>query len=327
MTAVRINWKKSPDNEYCAWASRTGALFADPSWVEPIASALGARPLYGFHPERGEGVAVQMFRYFGLSIGYAGLPISPGWLSDADCRSQITVPGLHITRFSLSCLRPATSVSNSEHAIELPESVIPCLQVWPKRNARKLKKDRAFARRSRVKVAALDVTLAGQMESLYRATVTRHRGSLRYHEGYFRAVIALSAKTSRVLARGAFDEAGRLAGFAIFGLDGTTAHYLHGAVADDARTFGVSDLLLGDAMDRAVELGAESVTLLPSPERQSGLIAFKCKWGEIDGQWLSLERSNGILGEAVHLGMKLATKLKSNVGVGEGRIPGAGSKV
>lgn len=327
MTAAKIIWRKSPGDEYRDWLSHAGALFADPLWVGPIAAALGARPLYGFHPGRGEGVAVQVFRYCGLAVGYAGLPISPAWLSDAEYRKQIDVPGVHLTRFNLSCLQPVNRVSHGEHAKELPETVIPSLGLWPKRNARKLKKDRAFAARSRIKVANLDVSQAGTVESLYRNTVARHRGSLRYQEDYFRTVIALSTQTTKVLARGAFDQAGCLAGFAMFGLDGSTAHYLHGGVADNARSHGVSDLLLGDAIDRVIELGAESATLLPSPERQSGLIAFKHKWGEMDGHWVTLDRSNGMLGEAVHLGMDLLSKLRGNVSSRIDRIPVVGAKI
>ena len=327
MIAAKIIWKSSPDDEYRDWLSRAGALFADPLWAEPIAAALGAQPLYGFHPGCGEGVAVQVFRYCGLAVGYAGLPISPAWLSDDEFRKQTVVPGVHLTRFNLSCLRPVNCVSRGERAKELPETVIPSLGLWPKRNARKLKKDRAFAVRSRIRVANLDVSHAGTVESLYRDTVSRHRGSLRYRENYFRTVIALSTQTPRVLTRGAFDEAGHLAGFAMFGLDGSTAHYLHGGVAANARSLGVSDLLLGDAIDRVIELGAESATFLPSPERQSGLIAFKRKWGEMDGYWMTLDRSNGMLGEAVHLSMGLISKMRGNISSRVDRIPAVGAKV
>lgn len=320
MTAVKFDWKRWPDDEYRGWLARADGLFSDPLWAEPIAAALGAQPLYGFHPERREGVCVQIFRHFGLAVGYAGLPISPGWLSDAECRNQVIVPGVHLTRFNLSCLQPSGSLSSNEHAKELPETVIRCLGSWPQRNARKLKKDRAFASRSKIAVGALHAKHAGAVEVLYRDTVVRHRGSLRYHEEYFRAIVALSTRTSKVLARGAFDESGRLAGFAMFGIDGATAHYLHGGVAASARSQGVSDLLLGDAIDRVIELGGESVTLLPSPERQPGLIAFKRKWGEMDGLWTSLDRSNGILGEAAHLGMNLMAKLRCNVPARSGAI-------
>jgi len=327
VTAAKVIWKNSPDDEYGDWLSRSGALFADPLWAEPIAAALGARPFYGFHPERGEGVAVQVFRHYGLVVGYAGLPISPAWLSDAEYRKQIVIPGVHLTRFNLSCLRPVNCVLHGEHAKALPETVIPNLALWPKRNARKLKKDRAFAARGRIKIANLDVSQAGIVESLYRNTVARHRGSLRYQEEYFRTIIALSTQTAQVLARGAFDEAECLAGFAMFGFDGSTAHYLHGGVADNARSRGVSDLLLGDAIDRAIELGVESATFLPSPERQSGLIAFKRKWGEIDGHWMTLDQSHGVLGEAVHIGMDLISKLRGDFSSGRDRIPAVGTKV
>ncbi|WP_153021684.1 GNAT family N-acetyltransferase, partial [Rhodanobacter sp. FW510-T8] len=312
VTVAKIIWKSSPDVEYRDWLSRTGALFADPLWVEPIVAALGAKALYGFCLERGEGVAVQVFRHGGLAVGYAGLPISPAWLSDVECRKQIIVPGVHLTRFNLSCLHTLNSLSRSEHAQEFAETVIPDLGLWPARNARKLKKDRAFAARGKMRVASLDSSQAGDVGLLYRDTVVRHKGSLRYQEDYFRAVIELSTQTVRVLARGAFDEAGCLAGFAIFGLDGSTAHYLHGGVADSARSHGVSDLLLSDAMDRVIELGAESVTLLPSPEKQPGLVAFKHKWGEVDGHWMTLDRSSGVLGEVLHLGMGVMSKLRGN---------------
>lgn len=326
VTAAKVIWRNSPDDEYRDWLSRAGALFADPLWAAPIAAALGARLLYGFHPGRSEGVAVQIFRYCGLAVGYAGLPISPAWLADAECRKQIVVPGVHLTRFNVSCLEPVSALSNSENVVKLPETVIPSLGLWPKRNARKLKKDRAFAARGKLRVANLDLSQAGAVESLYRDTVVRHRGSLRYREDYFRTVIALSTQSARVLARGAFDEAGHVVGFAMFGLDGMTAHYLHGGVADNARSHGVSDLLLGDALDRVIELGAESATLLPSPEGQSGLIAFKRKWGEMDGLWMTLDRSNGLLGEAAHLGMGLMSKLRIGLSSPKDRIRAGGTK-
>ena len=79
-------------------------------------------------------------------------------------------------------------------------------------------------------------------------------------------------------------------------------------------------------MDRVTDLGAESVTFLPSPEGQSGLIAFKRKWGEMDGFWMTLDRSNGMLGEAAHLGMGMLSKLKSTISSCLDRAPGVGAR-
>ena len=307
-SADAITWRTEPDEAYRAWIAHAGGLFADSAWAEPIARALGSRIVYGFDPRRDAGVAVHLFSRFGVTVAYAGLPISPAWLADATAR-EAAIPGAQLARFNFSALVANVAAARSEHAIEQPESVIPDVAAWPNRSARKLKKDRAFAVRSGLRLGDLGAEHAAAVETLYRATVTRHRGRLRYGEDYFRAVVAF-ATDSRVSARGAFDESGELAGFAMFGLDGGIAHYLHGGVAESGRSRGASDLLLGDAMDRMIARGARSVTLLPSPAQQGGLLAFKRKWAEADGTWLTLDRPQGFAGAAIGAALALSSRFK-----------------
>ena len=307
--AERTIWRNEPDPAYEDWLRRSGALFADPAWAEPVARALGSRVAYGFNAKRGEGVAAHLFGRLGVTVAFAGLPISPAWLAYAGAR-ELGVPGASLVRFNFSCLTANVAAARGARAVEQPESVIADLGAWPVRGARKIKKDRAFALRSGLRLDDLAASHAPEVDALYRATVTRHRGRLRYGVEYFRTVIGLAGTNPRVAARGAFDEAGHVAGFAIFALDGTVAHYLHGGVAIEARARGASDLLLGDALDGMIARGARSATLLPSPPQQSGLLAFKRKWAEADGTWLTLDRPQGWTGAAIAAALALSTRFK-----------------
>ncbi|HKE49384.1 MAG TPA: GNAT family N-acetyltransferase [Rhodanobacteraceae bacterium] len=307
--AERVRWSDEPDAAYRDWLQRSGAVFADPAWADPVARSLGSRVLYGFHAKRGEGVAVHLFRRLGVTVAFAGLPITPKWLADASVR-ELEIPGAELVRYNFSTLAANVAASCDERAVEQPESVIPDLGAWPVRGARKIRKDRAFAQRSGLRLDDLDASHAPDVDALYRATVTRHRGRLRYGVDYFRTIIGLAATNPRVAARGAFDEAGRVGGFAIFALDGTIAHYLHGGVAIEARARGASDLLLGDALDGMIARGAHSATLLPSPATQAGLLAFKRKWAEADGTWLTIDRPQGFVGTAIGKALALSARLR-----------------
>ena len=307
--AERMLWSVEPDAAYRDWLQRTGAVFADPAWADPVARALGLRVLYGFDARRGEGVAVHLFRRLGVTVAFAGLPVTPTWLTDADAR-ELEIPGAQLVRYNFSSLATNVAASCDERAVEQPESVIPDFGAWPVRGARKIKKDRAFALRSGLRLDDLDASHAPEVDALYHATVTRHRGRLRYGVDYFRTIIGLAAANPRVAARGAFDEAGHVGGFAIFALDGTVAHYLHGGVAIDARARGASDLLLGDALDGMIARGAHSATLLPSPATQAGLLAFKRKWAEADGAWLTIDRPQGLAGAAISAAVALSMRLR-----------------
>lgn len=305
-----MHWSDEPGEDYRDWVARSGLLFSDPAWVEPVARALGSRPLYGFHRGIGAGLAVHRFRRLGFLIAYAGLPITPAWLAASDERARVRIAGAHLTRFNFSSLAPEIRAARAETATALPESVIPDLGSWPVRSARKLKKDRAFASRAGLRVDDLGVEHAAAVERLYRGTVARHGGRLRYGESYFRAAIELAVSDARISARGAFDEASNLAGFTIFCREGATANYLHGGVAPEARKRGASDLLLGDAIDRAIAAGATSVTLLPSPPQQPGLLAFKQKWAERDASWITLDRADDLLGRLALGAMAAGARMK-----------------
>jgi lipid II:glycine glycyltransferase (peptidoglycan interpeptide bridge formation enzyme) len=125
-----------------------------------------------------------------------------------------------------------------------------------------------------------DVGFATDIYQLYRDTVSRNAGSLRYTSGYFAALIRLAANQSALRCLGAISES-RLMGFLIVALEGSCAYYLHGGTRQDCTHRHVADVLMAAAIAWAEARGMSRFNFMASPQAQPGVIRFKEKFGGI----------------------------------------------
>lgn len=109
---------------------------------------------------------------------------------------------------------------------------------------------------------------------LYRRTMLRHGGSVRYTQRYFELIAPEAALVAEL--------DGKLCGFVCVGFRGKRACYMHGAHDPEARLHYPSDQLFLEMLQRARDAGISSFDFLPSPRAQGGLNAYKKAWGGVD---------------------------------------------
>lgn len=217
-------------------------------------------------------VPMPIFQIGPVKIAYAGFPVG----IDSDRRDAARVIA---KKQGISVLR----VIGKAEVPQLPGTfrryiqssvVIDDLHTWSAAISEKARRTRNRISRSEVQLRASIGADAEAVWALYRHTVQRHGGAIRYTPEYFRQ---LSCQGLLVA-----EAADRLIGFVAVGIAGCRAFYLHGAHDIEARAHYPSDLLFLAMIERAKAVGATSLDFLPSPTRQPQLHAYKRSWGGRD---------------------------------------------
>lgn len=259
-------------------------FFSSRHWASALA-CLGARCWYRLGEGRDDRLFV--FRRGPLKVAFPGFPVTPAGFTPP---SSGWPERIDLLRTNHSCLDPHEGQVSAGRTLRLPESVIPLLSEWPRRNAKKLAKDVAYSRRQPVRLAPALPADADGIFDIYRSTVSRHGGSLRYNREYFRRLLAPGQPVAPLcmrVVRSTTDD--HLAGFCIAASDHGRGYYLHGGVDLRYRSLGVSDLLLDEAIAWAIGAGCKDFTLMASPPDQPGLVSFKRKWSEQEGSWTTVD--------------------------------------
>lgn len=279
-------------------------LFESREWAL-VMEGLGARCWHGVDRENGARVGLFVWQKGPAKVGYLGFPVTPAWASSPSSIFDVdNLPErVHLLRTNTSML-DSDSVRTTA-SIGLPECVIPSLENWPVRNAKKVQKDLAFAARHGVVVRNATDQDVDTITSIYLETIARQHGRLRYNRDYFSALIALSCKSGQIQVRMACHE-NRAIGFCVTAMQSRRGYYLHAGVSEHCRQFGAADLLANDSIRWIISCGGESFSLMASPQKQPGLQKFKQKWSEADGEWVVSERSFGLVGTLISAVLKRA---------------------
>lgn len=285
-------------SDHARWAADGGRLFASPAWAGVLAM-LPAEPLFAWHAGRGLGVVVPVFRRLGLRIGFLGLPAAGGEFDVMDGRDLAASMAGIASAARLNFVRTTQYMqTHFDRAASgaRPEVWIDDLPNWQVMQRKRLRKDLSFARRTATAIEIVDADIdAYACHRLYAATVARHHGSERYRPAYFAALNSLARNSTRI-GFFAAREGAVVRGFAVVALHGDLASYLHGAVDDDGRRQGISDLLLEKLIAYGRAGGARRFTFLSSPWTQAGLLHFKQKWGDTVGLSTTFDRGYGAFG-------------------------------
>jgi hypothetical protein len=268
------------------------ALFHSPSWQNLIDSTLGSTTIYGWNETAETGMAINIFRAGIFSIGYLGFPV--GGLIGRPDRDQKTAFQLAeaIYPATLHCLRIPVSGFDHPLAIDLPHAVAPETAIvdlpnWRLDNHSDLRRDINKVNRIGLEIVDNpDASLADTAFRLYRDTVIRNKGGLRYKQNYFRALAELSRTHQALRFLFALKDQ-QVAGFAVVAQHGDTVYYLHGGTESAYRRYSPSDILLYEAIRWAQSCGASCFNLMASPAKQASLISYKEKWGGITRQHMT----------------------------------------
>ncbi|MCP3928811.1 MAG: GNAT family N-acetyltransferase [Bacteroidetes bacterium] len=264
-----------------------GNLFDSLEWQALLEKSFACDILYGWDRKTETGMVVTIFKAGPFRIGYVGFPI--GGILGKQSLDGETIMALSKTRFpsALHLLRFPVSAFHDKISLDLesttiPETAIVDLPRWQLAQIPKL--NRYVKKASRLGVNVIDVSdsaLQGEIcYDLYKKTVQRNYGNLRYNSKYFKSLAELSQiKRNLRFLLAYLDD--KLAGFIVVALHGKTAFYLHGAMDVSLRRYGASDRLMYDAIIWAREEGMNCFNLMASPINQPSLIRYKEKWGGV----------------------------------------------
>jgi hypothetical protein len=274
-------FSETPPSQWDATCERTGALFHSRDWQTLLEHSFGCRPLYAWDAESGPGAALSVFKAGPFHIAYLGFPVG-GMLGDAhgmlDWGGQASVKMPTCVRIPVSAFADPVELPLAFESN--PETAIRDLQDWDLASVSKnLRRDVKKAQRSGLSIEVPSDAAEGKsLFRIYRETVERHSGALRYNEGYFSALIELARRQSRLRVLVARYE-GSLAGFIVVGIDRGTAYYLHGGTDIAHRQHSPADLLLNESINQARNDGCQCFNLMSSPNDQPTLVKYKEKWG------------------------------------------------
>jgi hypothetical protein len=229
-------------------------------------------------------MTITVFKAGPFRIGYVDFPVG-GTLGSGTLNAKM-IASLKETCFpiKLHCLRiPVSAFSESielPNACQLiPETAILNLQEWhPERNSKLRRVIKRFEKSSLRIVDATEPSQGKVLFHLYRDTLSRRGGNMRYTDKYFCALVGYAAENSNIRCLLALVD-DEIAGFLIVACHMSIAYYLHGSISHRFRGLYPSDLLFLEAIGWAKKRGMNCFNMMPSPSDQPSLIRYKEKWG------------------------------------------------
>ncbi|MDH3372270.1 MAG: GNAT family N-acetyltransferase [Gammaproteobacteria bacterium] len=261
-------------------------LFHSPDWAALLEASFNVKTHYILDETEQGGFAVSSFRAGPFWLGYLGFPYG-GMVGNAVLGNAL----LQDLRVSLSGFPPVairipvsafaeSSVDLDFPYVQTPETAIADLPSWtPDAASENHRRDIKKAARSGLEITdARGSEDAAAIFRIYRDTVKRHRGGLRYNKTYFANLVDLAQSNDRVRVRLArLDD--NTAGFIVVVRHGFVACYLHGGLNLQYRHCRPAALLFSEAIEWAQGLGCECFNLMSSPPDQQSLVAYKERWG------------------------------------------------
>jgi hypothetical protein len=271
-----------------AWSdicADSDALFHSEKWLALLEKSFSCSSLYCLDERQPRGAGITQFRAGPFRIGYVGFPVGGllgGGGPDRDFLESIRQA--NVDRKPVA-LRIPVSGFGKPVKLDLPyettpETAIVDLQSWSlDRVTKNRRRDVNRSLRSGLElVDASDPADAARIYELYRATLERHDGSLRYNAAYFSELIRLAEEQPKLrvlLAR----TSESITAFTVVALHRSTGYYLHGAFDWLHREHLPAAMLLNEAIEWAKAEGCETFSLMSSPKGQESLVKYKERWG------------------------------------------------
>lgn len=279
------DWVASAPPGWSVACARDGDIFHSEEWMSLLERSFPCSSLYRLDSDGTRGATITQFRAGPFRVGYLGFPVGGtvgggmptiGFL---DALRQTKGNSLPVA------LRIPVSGFGEAPTLDLPyestaETAIVDLQSWTleKINKNRRRDVNRSLRSGLDLVESTDAADGERIFELYRTTLERNDGSLRYNADYFSELVKLAQRNSRLrvlLAR----RNGTIAAFTVVVLHGTVAYYLHGAFDWEMREHLPSAMLLNEAIEWSKAQGCESFNLMSSPVGQDSLIKYKERWG------------------------------------------------
>lgn len=282
-------------------------LFQTPDWFEVLEQGLGASSQC-----LAEGLVATVFRVGPVAAAYLNFPL--GIRTEAELhaamqrgiRQTLRKQGVDLLRYSV----PEHLVVPPDGRQPLPETRIQSLSAWSEAGlAGDVRYELRRARREGTRVRPARLDDAQLMFDLYRQTLHRHGGKLRYSLRYFQAMCQLSLVTPAV--RGMIAETVERipCGFVLAARNGNEACYLHAGFDPAYARARPGYVLLYDAITQARDSGSACFNLMASPAGQPELVRFKEKWGGQTQLLLNFDVPVSALGTLTRFGLLVKQRM------------------
>lgn len=285
MNIGELAFTETPPQQWDELCKRHGDLFNTAEWHKVLVSGFGSRIIYCWDETTTSGVSITVFKAGPFRIGYLGFPVG-GVLASSisldiiDVLKRSKFPGkLHMIRIPVSPLDSGTNLPLGFNMTS--ETAIEKLQEWNPEGIEKIR--RVINKKKSSPLQISDVTdsmQGGGIFRLYRDTIDRHHGSMRYTERYFNALVDLTIKDQRLRCLVARID-NLIVGFLAVACHGKSTYYLHGGFRQEFRRYYPSDILFLEAITWAKKQGMNSFNMMASPLAQSSLVRYKEKWGGV----------------------------------------------
>jgi Acetyltransferase (GNAT) domain len=281
---MKMSICSQPPERWQAMCARYDSLFASTEWQELLHHAFNIRSFYVLAEEEEWSFALQVFRAGPFRAGYINFPLGGtlgGHLPHPSC---ITSLGQHLSSgvqlMNLIC--PAFIQEEATYTgtpVMLPETAITDLANYRLLDKKKLRRDVKRARQFGTRISENPgLNNAQALYTLYKDTIARHQGKIRYNVQYFQELIRLSHQSNSVhILTASLDL--QMIGFLVLVRHNNWAYYLHGATDRAYAKYGVSDLLIASAIELAQTQGLAAFNMMASPAEQLSLVKYKEKWG------------------------------------------------
>ncbi|MEK7991296.1 MAG: GNAT family N-acetyltransferase [Thiotrichaceae bacterium] len=277
------NWTFSttPPDDWEIRCNEHNSLFHTEAWQEVLHQGFKLETLYLWDKNGLSAFTITVFIIGPFRIAYLGFPVGrniEGKLLKEDILIQIKKMNLpvHLLKIQTDTLMPQ-ALGQLKYQVVL-ETCIHDLPNWQLKKSLRQNIRRFHKNNIAIKDIAFTNEKAKSLFSIYKETVIRNKGVVRYNAAYFKATLRLSIYKQNCRCLGVYMEE-KLLGFIIIVLDKETGFYLHGASDRNFHKYGVSDILLSTAIHWAQEKNMKKFNLLASPSHQKNLIWYKEKFG------------------------------------------------
>jgi lipid II:glycine glycyltransferase (peptidoglycan interpeptide bridge formation enzyme) len=283
---TNLSCSMDPPSFWEAMCLQQNSIFHSKDWQRILTTAFGATPIYAWIPSSETRFALSVFKTGPFRIGYIGFPgsktitnnIISSKMIDA-LRTTTFESKPHIIRASISSFSAKLPTHLSDRFSCLPETAIENLHDWDVSKLPKyVRRDINKANRSRLEITSNHNIDSNIIYDLYKRTISRNNGVLRYNPQYFRSLLDLCDHNQNINCYVALSK-GVIAAFMIVASEGKTSYYLHGAMNMNYSHLLPTYLLFSYVINNEKNKGMTTFNMMASPPNQSNLVKFKEKWG------------------------------------------------
>lgn len=309
-----------------AWESncaRENATFYSSAWQTLLSESFGCTPVFGSCSESEGGIVIPVFHIWLFRFGYLGFPVG-GALGPLEVTDEIlmswrsthkpTNTDPHCLRIPISAFDQPTNTPCLSNGA--PETAIVDLQNWSISRLRKCERDVKRAKSFGITLRPASTSSDGQlMYRMYKETVDRYSGNLRYNQKYFAGLVNLSLAQPSLRCLIA-NKDGEAISFLVAILHKDTAYYLHGGTRESFKRYSPTDLLLNEAILWAKNSGLSKFNFMSSPQNQPSLTRYKEKWGGVTRLHYTQEFAfDPVMCKTFHIGESIHQRIRRIVAI------------